>query len=346
MVKKMGGRNSAALLKALFFHAADKTAYPLVFALEDILRGTLLQNYAAFHKEYTVGDIPCKAHFMGHYEQGHGMILGKAPDDRKHFINKFRVERGCRLVKEHAPRFDGHGPGNGNTLLLAPFGAGEGIAVDFGINGVLGVNTFQPPIAVLLQQIGQKQISIRHGVDPAHNDLLGNCGKGFICSLVDLAVGVKGCNKLVHGAAFHIGPGLNIFVIALYHQAVGAEEIGLREIILFFTGGSNAYLLGSGIDLADLQIAESSGYVFLYELYFIACPFSYLKPHADVKTGPFFCGFIINGETEIVSGGGDTNNLFLIFLVILIFLVLFIILIFAFVRASGCKGEKGGQGKK
>lgn len=115
----MGGRNSAALLKALFFHTADKTAYPLVFALEDILRGTLLQSYAAFHKEYTVGDIPCKAHFMGHYEQGHGMILGKAPDDRKHFINKFRVERGCRLVKEHAPRFDGHGPGNGNTLLLA-----------------------------------------------------------------------------------------------------------------------------------------------------------------------------------------------------------------------------------
>ena len=88
---------------------------------EDLLRSALLLDNAVTDEEHPVGYLPGEAHLVGDDENGHA-AAGQLPDDVQHLLDHFRVQSGGWLVKKHDLRLHGHGPDDGQPLLLA---AGE-----------------------------------------------------------------------------------------------------------------------------------------------------------------------------------------------------------------------------
>ena len=66
-------------------------------------------------------EVPGEAHLVGDDENGHA-AAGQLPDDVQDLLDHFRVQSGGWLVKKHDLRLHGHGPDDGQPLLLA---AGE-----------------------------------------------------------------------------------------------------------------------------------------------------------------------------------------------------------------------------
>ena len=89
--------------------------------IENHIGVSLFQKLSVRHKQYSVSDLPCKAHLMCNDDHCHSFFC-KLFHDVQNFPDHFRIKRGCRLIKQHDLRIHGKRPGNSNSLLLS---AGE-----------------------------------------------------------------------------------------------------------------------------------------------------------------------------------------------------------------------------
>ena len=85
---------------------------------DDRLRGTLLHNDAAVHKDDLVGDIAGEGHLVGDDDHG-GVLLRQPADDPEHFSGELWVQGRGGLVKAENIRLESQRPGDGHPLLLA-----------------------------------------------------------------------------------------------------------------------------------------------------------------------------------------------------------------------------------
>ena len=78
-----------------------------------------------------VGNIACKAHFMGHHHHG-AALFGQGLHDLEHFTDQLRVQSRGGFVEQHDFRLHRQGPGNGHALLLTAGQVGRVFAFDLG----------------------------------------------------------------------------------------------------------------------------------------------------------------------------------------------------------------------
>ena len=77
----------------------------------------LLNDNAAVHENYAVGNITGKRHFVG-YNNHRSALFGKRADNAKHLACKLRVKRAGWLIEAKHIGGEGKRAGDCNTLLL------------------------------------------------------------------------------------------------------------------------------------------------------------------------------------------------------------------------------------
>lgn len=86
---------------------------------EEVLGMAFFDDMAIFHKEYMVGHIAGKTHFVGHDNHGH-TLCSQLLHDSQYVSNQFWVQGRCRFIKEDNIGFDSDGSGDADALLLSP----------------------------------------------------------------------------------------------------------------------------------------------------------------------------------------------------------------------------------
>jgi len=84
----------------------------------DHMYHALFNDLSLIHENDMTGNLPRKSHFVCHHHHGHA-FMGQIPHDIQYFIDHFRIQCGCRLIKEHDFGAHGQSPCDGDTLLLA-----------------------------------------------------------------------------------------------------------------------------------------------------------------------------------------------------------------------------------
>ena len=96
--------------------------------LKHICRSTFFTDHAVAHKDYMIGNVPGKSHFMGYYQ--HGYAFGsKIPHDGKNLTYHFRIQCRSGFIEQQHFRVHSQGTGDGYTLFL-PAGELAGPGVD------------------------------------------------------------------------------------------------------------------------------------------------------------------------------------------------------------------------
>ena len=86
--------------------------------VDDLVRGTLLDDVAALHEDDTAGNLAGKADLVRDDDHRHA-LLGQTLHDLQHLTDHFGVERGGRFVEQHNVRVHRQRTGDGDALLLA-----------------------------------------------------------------------------------------------------------------------------------------------------------------------------------------------------------------------------------
>ena len=84
---------------------------------EKLLRSIFFENLSVVHKQNSVADLACKAHFVGNNDHCH-TLLGKFSHNLKHLAYHLRVKGTCRLIKKNDIGIHGKRAHYCNTLLL------------------------------------------------------------------------------------------------------------------------------------------------------------------------------------------------------------------------------------
>src|SRR5271163_4346441 len=76
-----------------------------------------LDNLAPVHENDAIGNLPRKTHLVRYDDHGHALLreLGHRVE---HLLHHLRIERGCRLIKQHDLRGHAQCSGNRRALLL------------------------------------------------------------------------------------------------------------------------------------------------------------------------------------------------------------------------------------
>ena len=82
-----------------------------------IIRGSHLDDLAFIHKYHPAGYLPGEPHLMRHRHHGHA-LFGQIAHDVKNFIDHFRIQCRCGLIKEHDFGLHGQASCDGHALLL------------------------------------------------------------------------------------------------------------------------------------------------------------------------------------------------------------------------------------
>src|SRR5579884_3317920 len=86
---------------------------------EHLSRGAHLHDPTALHEDASVGHLAREPQLVRHHHHGHSLAC-QLPDDLQHLADELGVEGTGRLVEKDDPRLHGQGPGDRDSLLLAP----------------------------------------------------------------------------------------------------------------------------------------------------------------------------------------------------------------------------------